>query len=108
MGVNVEWREWIRRGIEAFVQGWYSEAIAAFQRGSETNPGSPVPKLYLAVAGLQRYIPGAESDENEDFVRRAETELRGALALDPRSWIAAVMLGQAALGEGRWSEARAW
>ena len=69
-----DWRTWIQRGMEAFGQARYSEASSAFQKGSESNPASPVPHLYMALSWLQRFIPGAVSDENADCARRAESE----------------------------------
>ncbi|HMC60993.1 MAG TPA: tetratricopeptide repeat protein, partial [Candidatus Solibacter sp.] len=86
----------------------YSEAISAFQKASDANPRSPVPHIYLAIGWFQQYIPGAASADNADRGRQAETELRRALDLDPKSWMAAVMLGQLAFSERRLEEAREW
>lgn len=86
----------------------YPEAVSAFQKASDANPDSPVPHLYLALGWFQRYIPGAVSADDSDCARQAETELRRALALDPKSWTAIVMLGQLTFYEGRPEEARQW
>jgi tetratricopeptide (TPR) repeat protein len=100
------WRIWIQRGTEEFRNARYSEAISAFQKASDSNPENPVPRIYLGLGWLQQYIPGAVSTENTDRARRAETELRRALDLDPMSWIANVVLGQLGLNENRLEEAR--
>jgi len=103
-----DWRIWIRQGTEALGKARYSEAISAFQKASDANPRSPVPHIYLAIGWFQQYIPGAASADNADRGRQAETELRRALDLDPKSWMAAVMLGQLAFSERRLEEAREW
>ncbi len=103
-----DWRDWIKQGTEAFRYARYSEAVSAFQKASDSNPKSPVPHLYLALGWFQQYIPNAVSADNADRARRAETELRRALTLDPMSRIAVVMLGQLAFYEGRLEEARKW
>ena len=102
------WRVWIEQGAEAFRNARYWEAIAAFQKASEANPQSPLPHVYLGLGWLQQYVPGVVSADNTDRARRAETELRRALDLDPHSWVATVMLGQLALSEDRLEEARKW
>ena len=103
-----DWREWIKKGTESFRWARYPEAVSAFQKASDANPDSPVPHLYLALGWFQEYIPGAVSADNSDCARHAETELRRALALDPKSWTAIVMLGQLTFYEGRPDEARQW
>ena len=67
-----------------------------------------MPHLYLAIALHQQYIPGALSSENTELGRRAQMELRRAWDLDSQSWIAAAILGQLALAEKRFTDAREW
>ena len=67
-----------------------------------------MPHVYLAIALYQQYIPGALSRENAESRRRAEMELQRAWDLDPLSWIAAALLGQLALAEKRFTDAREW
>jgi tetratricopeptide (TPR) repeat protein len=103
-----DWRDWIKQGAESFRQARYGEAISAFRRARDLNPESPLPHLYLALAYQQQYIPGALPADNSDLARQAETELRRALELDPRSVPAVVMLGKLASDRERWEEAREW
>jgi tetratricopeptide (TPR) repeat protein len=103
-----DWRDWIKQGAEAFRYAGYAEAVSAFQKGSDANPTSPVPHIYIALGWFQQYIPNAVSAENDACARRAEREFRRALDLDPTNWIAVVMLGKLATNESRLDEAREW
>jgi tetratricopeptide (TPR) repeat protein len=67
-----------------------------------------LPHVYLASALYQQYIPGALSSENAELRRRTEMELRRAWDLDPQGWIAAALLGQLAVAERRFTDAREW
>jgi hypothetical protein len=112
MGQNSEeppqWRDWIEQGAVAFRYARYAEAIAAFQKASDSNPKSPIPHLYLALGWLQQYIPGAVFADNADHARLAETALRRALTLDPKNWTAVVLLGMSARNENRPEQALEW
>jgi tetratricopeptide (TPR) repeat protein len=102
------WRDWIVQGTEALLQARNPEAISAFQRAADSNPDSPIPHLYLALAWMQRHVPGADSEENFEHARRAEEALQGALELDPDNWIAMVLLANLASNENRLDHARGW
>src|ERR1022692_4040859 len=89
-----DWRDWIKQGTEAFRYARYSKSAFAFSKASASNSKSPVPHLGLALGWFKRYIPNAVSADNADRARRADTELRRPLTLDPMNRIAVVMLGQ--------------
>jgi hypothetical protein len=103
-----QWREWIEQGTAAFWTSRHSEAVGAFQKAADANPGSPIPHLYLALGWLQQFIPGAVSADNADYALRAETALHEALKLDPENWTATVMLGMLARNEDQPVQAREW
>jgi tetratricopeptide (TPR) repeat protein len=103
-----DWRTWIQQGTEVFRKGRSAEAVSWFEKACESSPGTAVPHLYLAIALHQQYIPRALSRENAELGRRGEMELRRAWDLDPQSWIAAALLGQLALAERHFTDAREW
>jgi len=102
----VDWRGWIDHGVDTFRQARYSDAIPAFQKAADLNPGSPIPHLYLGIAWYQGFIPGAESEDNTVHAQRAGEEYRRALELDPTNWNALVLLGQVSFYLEKWDEAR--
>jgi TonB family protein len=100
--------EWTNRGVQAFKNARYGEAIEAFQRAVDANPGNVTPRLYLATAHMQQYIPGAESPENVAHAERAFAEFERVLAMDPGNKMALSSLASLELNRKRFEEARAW
>jgi TonB family protein len=78
------WNDWLNEGVRAFKSGHYGEAAAAFQRSVDLNPSAVEPRLYLASAWMNQYIPGASSPENLQAASNAERALLAALDLDSR------------------------
>jgi TonB family protein len=81
-------KEWLNRGVQLFKSASYSEAIAAFERVVQLDPGLVNGHLYLATANLSQFRPGDESAANLDFARRTESALNSALAIDSRNMVA--------------------
>jgi len=79
------WNDWLNEGVRAFKSGHYGEAAAAFQRSVDLNPSAVEPRLYLASAWMNQYIPGARSPENLQFASNAERGFLAVLDLDPRN-----------------------
>ena len=101
-----ESREWVNRGVQAFKNARYAEAVAAFQKAADVDPSSVVPRLYLATAYMQQYIPGAASAENAALAQQAETEFRAVLNLDVNNKVALSSLGSLNLNQKKWDDAR--
>ena len=102
------YQEWLNRGVQAFKNAQYPEAVAAFQRAADLDTRNPVARLYLATAYMQQYIPGAENRENRDFVRSAEAEFLRVLDLDPANRVALSSLASLNLNQKKWDEAGVW
>jgi TonB family protein len=102
MAQPVDGRGWLQKGIQAYKGYRYQEAVEAFQRAVDLNPNEVNTHLYLATALMVQYIPGAESSENVEFARRAESEFDLVLRLDPINQTALMSLAslsyQKALG----------
>src|SRR5579872_5620019 len=98
----------IDQGIEHFRNARYPEAVSAFQTAADLNPGDAAPHLCLGLCRLQQYVPGALASDVVGHARRAETELRRALELEPANWIAFVLLGFLVCQHGRLEEACEW
>jgi TonB family protein len=85
-------RGWINQGVRDYKSARYAEAVEAFQRAVDLNPGDVTARLYLATALMSQYIPGAESPENLDLAAKAETEFRRVLDLKPNDTTALASL----------------
>ncbi len=80
-----DWRSWFSRGIEAYQNARYQEAVGSFQKTISLSPSVVKPHLYLAMAWMYQYVPGSASPEN---ARNAEAEFQTVLQLDPQNFAA--------------------
>lgn len=95
------WQGWMNRGVEAYKNARYPEAIEAFQKAADLNPANVTAHLYLATACMSRYMPGSASSGNLEYARRAESEFQRALELDPNNSTALVSLGHLTYSEAQ-------
>ena len=101
-------RTWLNRGVAAFKNARYSEAITDFQKAVDLAPSEINPRLYLATAYMQQYIPGAESPENLALAQKADAEFRNILSLDPTNRVAVASIASLNLNQKKWDDARDW
>src|SRR6266404_5831462 len=80
-----DWRSWLNRGIEAYENERYREAVEDLQKSVYLKPNEVEPRLYLATAWMSLYIPGSASRENLDIQHNAETEFNRVLQQDPKN-----------------------
>lgn len=111
--------EWRQKGIEAYKNARYPEAVTAFQNAVNLQPNDATAHLYLANAWMAQWIPGAESPDNIRAADSAKAELRAVLRLDARNAAALESLGYLTFQEAgaagnrdekaiRLDEAKAW
>jgi Tfp pilus assembly protein PilF len=82
---KLEARDNLNKGVQAFKNAKYPDAVAFFQRAIELDPAFPTARLYLATAYMMQYIPGAESKENLDMASNAMKEFQRVLDADPKN-----------------------
>jgi Tfp pilus assembly protein PilF len=82
---KLEARDNLNKGVQAFKNAKYPDAVQFFQRALELDPTFPTARLYLATAYMMQYIPGAESKENLDMASNAMKEFQGVLEADPKN-----------------------
>jgi tetratricopeptide (TPR) repeat protein len=64
-------RDNLNKGVQAFKNAKYPEAVEFFKQAIELDPTFPTARLYLATAYMSQYIPGAESPENVAYAKSA-------------------------------------
>ncbi len=79
------WNAWLQEGVNAFKGGRYRDAAAAFQKSVDLNPSAVEPRLYLATAWMNQYIPGADSPGNLESASNAERGFLAVLDLDAKN-----------------------
>ncbi len=57
-------RDQLNKGVEAYKSAHYDEAIEHFQKATELDPTLPMAKTYLATALAQNVVPGMTTPDN--------------------------------------------
>jgi len=86
-------RDLLNRGVQAYKNGLYDEAIADFQKARNLDPGLLNAQLYLGTAYASQYIPGAPSEENISKGTQAIKEFQEVLKVDPNNLTAIDHIG---------------
>jgi Tfp pilus assembly protein PilF len=101
-------RSQINEGVNAFKNAQFPQAVEHFKTAVELEPDFANARLYLAVAYMQQYVPGAESPDNMKMADQALAEFKKVLEKDPNNKTAAAYIATLMLNEKRWDEAEQW
>jgi tetratricopeptide (TPR) repeat protein len=64
-------RDQLNKGVQAYKSMKYEQAIEHFKNASAYDPNLSVARLYLATAYAQSYVPGVDSQENNQNAQQA-------------------------------------
>lgn len=81
-------RDNLNQGVNAFKNAKFADAVSHFKTAVELDPSLSSARLYLATAYRSQYIPGAESEENRDFAKRAMEEFTKVYEQEPTNKLA--------------------
>jgi tetratricopeptide (TPR) repeat protein len=81
-------RDHLNKGVAAFKNAKYPDAVEHFKQAIELDPTFPTARLYLASAYMSQYIPGAESAENLQNAKAANDQFLKVLEQDPKNTVA--------------------
>ena len=101
-------RDNLNKGVQAYKNSKFPEAIAYFQKAVELDPGFKTTHLYLATAYMAQYIPGAESPENVRMAESAYKEFQNVLQLDPKDELATASIASLYFNQKKMEEAKEW
>src|SRR5438552_1618691 len=111
-------RDQLNRGVAAYRNARYQEAIENFKTAISLDPNNPNARLYLATAYMSQWIPGAESPENRQLAKAARDEFSEVLRRDPKDKTALASLASLSYNEAqnlqgedkvkKFDEARSW
>ena len=76
-------RDRLNKGVLAYKNTHYEEAIGHFQQAVELDPSLINARLYLATALANQYIPGADNPENNKVAEQAIEEFKKVLDMNP-------------------------
>jgi tetratricopeptide (TPR) repeat protein len=101
-------RDHLNKGVTAFKNAQYPESVEHFKTAVALDPTFSTARLYLAMAYLQQYIPGAESEENNNMAKAAYDQFSEVLKQDPKNTLAIQSIASLYLYQKKWTEAREW
>ena len=78
-------RDQLNKGVQAYKNAKYEEAISRFQQAVSLDPGLLNARLYLATAFAQQYIPGADTEDNNRMAQQAIDQYKEVLKRDPKN-----------------------
>ena len=74
-------RDQLNKGVNAYKNAKYEEAIDHFQQSVALDPNLINAKMYLATAFAQQYIPGADTPENNKMAEQAIEQYKHVLEM---------------------------
>ena len=77
-------RDQLNKGVQAFKNARYEEAVDHFQTAISLDPSSQDAKLYLATAYSYQVVPGLDSPENLKTAQKAQDGFNEVLAKNPK------------------------
>ena len=84
MGCNkLRARDQLNKGVTAYKNAKYEEAIDHFQQSVAQDPSLINARMYLATAFAQQYIPGADTPENNKMAQQAIEQYKHVLDMNP-------------------------
>src|SRR5215469_9669244 len=101
-------RDQLNKGVQAFKNAQYSDAVENFKTAVELDPNFPTARLYLATAYMQQYIPGADSPENNKMATEAFNQFQKVLEQDPKNSVAIASIASLNLNQKKWDESQQW
>ncbi len=78
-------RDQLNKGVRAYKSANYEQAIEHFKNAVTYDEDLKVAKLYLATAYAQQYVPGVETQENNNWAQQAIEEYQRVLQNEPKS-----------------------
>jgi tetratricopeptide (TPR) repeat protein len=76
-------RDQLNKGVTAYKNAKYEEAIDHFQQAVALDPTLINAKMYLATAFAQQYIPGADTPDNNKMAEQAIDQYQHVLDMNP-------------------------
>src|SRR5580693_9486660 len=76
-------RDQLNKGVSAYKNAHYEEAINHFQQAVELDPSLLNARMYLATAYAQQYIPGVDSPDNLHMADQAIEQYNKVLEANP-------------------------
>jgi tetratricopeptide (TPR) repeat protein len=101
-------RDQLNKGVSAYKNAKYEEAIGHFQKAVQLDPSLPMARLYLATAYAQQVVPDLDSPENLQSAQLAIDGFKEVLSKDPKDINSLKGIASLYFNIKKYDEARDW
>jgi tetratricopeptide (TPR) repeat protein len=105
---QLEARDQLNKGVDAYKSAKYEEAIGHFQRATQLDPSLPMAKSYLATALAQNVVPGLDTPENLKTAQQAIGIFQEVLDKDPSDVNSLKQIAGIYFSIKKFDEAKTW
>ena len=102
-------RDQLNKGVKAYKDNHYEQAIDHFQQAVQLDPGLINARMYLATAFVSQYIPGVDSPDNLRTAQQAIDEYQRVIDANPtrdQKVNSAKGIAYLYLNEKKWDDAK--
>lgn len=102
-------RDQLNKGVKAYKDNHYEEAINHFQSAVQLDPSLINARMYLATAYVSQYIPGVDSPDNLRTAQQAIEEYQKVIDMNPsrdQKVNSAKGIAYLFLNEKKWDDAK--
>lgn len=101
-------RDQLNKGVSAYKNAKYEEAIGHFQKAVQLDPKLPMARLYLATAYAQQVVPDLETSENLQSAQMAIDGFKDVLSKEPKDLTALKGIASLYFNTKKYDDAREW
>jgi tetratricopeptide (TPR) repeat protein len=101
-------RDQLSKGIQAYKNARYEEAIEHFQSAVNLDPSLTMTHMYLATAYAQQVVPNSDTPANKALSDHAIGAYKDALQIDPNNVNAIKGIAAIYFGQNKADDAKAW
>ena len=105
---QLEARDQLNKGVDAYKSAHYEEAIGHFQRATQLDPSLPMAKSYLATALAQNVVPGLDTPDNMKTAQQAIAIFQEVLDKDPNDVNSLKQIAGIYFSVKKYDEAKTW
>ena len=101
-------RDQLNKGVQAFKNAKYEEAINHFQKATNLDPTLETAKTYLATAYAQNVIPGSDTPDNKRNAELAVKSYQEVINRDPKDVNAIKGIASLYFNTNQFDKAKDW
>jgi tetratricopeptide (TPR) repeat protein len=101
-------RDQLNKGVEAFKNAHYEEAISHFQNSARLDPDLKNAKIFLAAAYAQNVVPGSDTADNKKNADLAIASYQEVLSHDPKDINSTKGIASIYFNTNQFDQAKMW